>query len=167
MALRWNHYDRAFEEYLRQQRVPYVSVDESRRVLMQEASLKSMDFIVSSGKTGNLLVDVKGRKFPSGNGRHRWENWATRDDIDCLLKWQHVFGVGFRSLLVFAYHVLDPDRDGGREACHTIRDRTYAFYGVWVDQYGDAMQGRSSRWKTVWLPAAQFQRLRPPLSDFL
>ena len=74
--------------------------DESAaRSLLQEASLKSMDFIVYSSQAQNLLVDVKGRRFPSGAGsnRHEWENWATRDDIHSLLRWQSVFGAGFRA----------------------------------------------------------------------
>ncbi|MGD9856781.1 MAG: HYExAFE family protein [Planctomycetaceae bacterium] len=171
MALRTNHYDVAFEDYLRRSRVPYVSVDETKRALLQDASLKSMDFIVYSHKTRNLLVDVKGRRFPSGNGGggggHRWENWATQDDIDCLLKWQQVFGTDFRALLVFAYHVLEPDRHQDLAPCHLIRDRTYAFFGVWADEYGDAMRRRSPRWETVWLPAEPFQQLRAPISKFL
>jgi len=145
-----------------------VNVDEGKRALLQNVSLKSMDFIVYSGKTRNLLVDVKGRRFPgAGHGGHRWENWATQDDIDCLLKWEQVFGADFRALLVFAYHVVEPGGDHGLEACHTFRDRTYAFYGVWVDQYGGAMRKRSPRWETVWLPAEPFQQLRSPISDFL
>ncbi|MBX3439317.1 MAG: HYExAFE family protein [Planctomycetaceae bacterium] len=167
MAKRSNHYDVAFEQFLRLLRRPYVSVNETRRALCRDDSLKSMDFIVYSGRTQNLLVDVKGRRFPSGNGSHRWENWATQDDIDCLLKWQEVFGSGFRALLVFAYHVVATDHDAGLEPCHTIRDRTYAFFGVWADQYGDAMRQRSPRWDTVWLPAQPFARLRAPISEFL
>ena len=31
MALRWNHYDLAFEAFLRERRNPYVAVDERRR----------------------------------------------------------------------------------------------------------------------------------------
>ena len=82
MAIRRYHYDAAFEDYLRSEQIPHVVVDEQRRALMREASLKSMDFIVYSNTGVNLLVDVKGRRFPSGgtSGSHRWENWATDDD---------------------------------------------------------------------------------------
>ena len=34
-------------------------------------------------------MDVKGRKFSFGaetNG-HKWENWATEDDLESLLRW--------------------------------------------------------------------------------
>ena len=55
MALRHNHYDAAFEGYLRARRIPYVSVDETRRSLLEQVSLKSMDFIVHSLAGENLL----------------------------------------------------------------------------------------------------------------
>ena len=61
-----NHYEAAFEEYLRARQVPYVAVDEARRTLAGDASLKSLDFIVSSSSGRSWLVDVKGRRFPSG-----------------------------------------------------------------------------------------------------
>ena len=67
MALRSNHYDAAFEAFLRQERRPYVAVDETKRALVPGSSLKSLDFIVYSLQGRNLLVDVKGRKFPSGS----------------------------------------------------------------------------------------------------
>ena len=113
MVKRTNHYDVAFEEYLRGTCTPYVAVDEQRRALLADASLKSMDFIVTSQRFQNLLVDVKGRRFPSGGegsrfSGHKWENWATEDDIDSLLRWQQVFGNGFRSMLLFAYEIVDP-----------------------------------------------------------
>ncbi|MCA9070064.1 MAG: HYExAFE family protein, partial [Planctomycetaceae bacterium] len=109
MANRANHYDAAFEEFLRHRRVPYVAVDETRRSLLNEVSLKSPDFIVSPPRGDNWLIDIKGRKFPSGGDKqsHLWENWATRDDIDSMLRWQDVFGAGFRSVLVFSYQILD------------------------------------------------------------
>lgn len=78
-----DHYQRAFEAYLRQRRLPYVSVDEARRAILPEgaplkiersppgdgpsaasppATLKSFDFVVY-GEGSNLLVEVKGRKI--------------------------------------------------------------------------------------------------------
>jgi hypothetical protein len=48
MANRDNHYEAAFEEFLRVRGVPYVAVDEAKRSLMSDgASIKSLDFIVS------------------------------------------------------------------------------------------------------------------------
>lgn len=169
MALRRNHYDAAFEEYLRDSRTPYVAVNEQRRSLLHEASLKSMDFIVYSRSRPNLLVDVKGRRFPSGGNSHAhsWENWATEDDIHSLLEWQSVFGEGFRSVLVFAYHIVDDGSVNGLRAPFAFRDRTYAFYGVWADEYRAEMKRRSASWETVCLSSAAFRRLRAPFREFL
>ena len=94
MANRDNHYEAAFEAYLRSRGVPYVAVDEAKRSLLSNgASIKSLDFIVSGGVDisvcpaagGNVcstrpitwLVDVKGRRFPSGDVQKQyWKNLA-------------------------------------------------------------------------------------------
>jgi len=167
MALRGNHYDVAFEEFLRARRTPYVAVDETRRALLEQASLKSMDFIVYSPNSVNLLVDVKGRKFPTGESGHKWENWATAEDLPSLLKWEEVFGSNFRAVLVFAYDVIDAKYLPEFPETFTFRERTYAFYGVWAEHYRDAMRIRSPKWETVSLPSRDFQRLRTPISQFL
>jgi hypothetical protein len=169
VALRGNHYDSAFEAFLRTRRTPYVAVDEQRRALLEQQSLKSMDFIVYSQNQSNLLVDVKGRRFPSGDPEsgHRWENWATAEDVPALLKWQEVFGTDFRALLVFAYHIVsDAERDKFKDL-FSFRDRVYSFYGVWVDDYREAMQTRSESWQTVSVPSGAFRELRSPIVEFL
>lgn len=169
MALRHNHYDAAFEEFLRGVRAPHVVVDEQRRSLLEEASLKSMDFIVYSRRRPNLLVDVKGRRFPSGGAasRHKWENWATADDLDSLMRWERVFGSGFRAVLVFAYHVIDARWLGELQTPFVFRNRVYAFYGVWADQYRSEMRTRSASWETVTLPCRLFRELCAPIGEFL
>jgi hypothetical protein len=46
VANRDNHYEAAFEEYLRVRGVPYVAVDEARRsVLADGESIKSLELI--------------------------------------------------------------------------------------------------------------------------
>lgn len=172
MAIRGNHYDAAFEAFLRDRRTPYVAVDEQRRALIEHSSLKSMDFIVYSQRTPNLLVDVKGRRFPSGGdgagqSGHRWENWATAEDLPALLRWQAVFGKDFRAVLVFAYDVIGERARGEFESLFEFRDRAYAFFGVWADEYRSAMQTRSASWQTVSVPSRAFRELRSPIGEFL
>jgi hypothetical protein len=165
MALRSNHYELAFEAYLRGLKRPYVAVNESRRPLLAEMSLKSMDFIVYSADGPHLLVDVKGRRFPRpGDPGHAWENWATADDVECLLRWEQCFGSDFRAAFVFAYDVEPADRHA---ESWTFRGRTYAFYAVLVGDYLTVMRQRSPKWETVSLPAAEFRRLRRPLAQLL
>ncbi len=168
MAIRSNHYDVAFEAYLRSRRVPYVAVDETRRALLHGASLKSMDFIVHPPGDVRLLVDVKGRRFPtlSVSGRQLWKNWATEDDIRSLLQWEESFGTGFQAVLVFAYHLLGPQWESCHDECWTFRGRTYAFYGVSVRQYASMMNCCSPRWETVSVRAADFREIRKPIRAF-
>ena len=171
LVKRTNHYDVAFEEYLRGTHTPYVAVDEQRRAKLADASLKSMDFIVTSPRSQNLLVDVKGRKFPSGGegagSGHKWENWATEDDIHSLLRWQQVFGNGFRSMLLFAYEIVDPRFviELGRPFGH--HGRAYSFFGVWADQYHVSMRPRSASWETVSLQSRNYRDLRIPIAELL
>ena len=143
MAIRSNHYDAAFEEYLRSRRVPYVAVDEKRRALFADQSLKSLDFIVETPGP-NLLVDVKGRRY--GGDAGRWENWATRDDVDSMQRWETVFGPQFRAALVFTYWLHD-DRDAdppdGFEP-FLWQDRHYVFAAAYLDDYAGACQTRSA-----------------------
>ena len=100
MANRDNHYEAAFEQFLRSRGVPYVAVDEAKRSLMSDgASIKSLDFIVSTPSQITWLVDVKGRRFPSGDEQKQyWKNWSTHDDLESLTRWEAIFGAGFRGL---------------------------------------------------------------------
>src|SRR5262245_5257124 len=88
MANRENHYEAAFEAYLRDRRVPYVAVDEAKRACTDEGSIKNLDFIVSPGGGPAWLIDVKGRRFPSGEQKQYWKNWSTRDDLLSLARWE-------------------------------------------------------------------------------
>ena len=167
MAIRSNHYDAAFEQYLRARRVPYVAVDEQRRALAADASLKSFDFIVSRPGGGSLLVDVKGRRFPTGGaGGGTWENWATADDVECLLKWESVFGERSKSVLAFAYDLAD-GHDAGDPAPFEHGGKRYAYFAVTAADYATAMTCRSESWATVNLPRADYERLRVPFADLL
>lgn len=169
MALRWNHYDLAFEAFLRERRNPYVAVDERRRALSDDATLKSLDFIVYSAAGLNLLVDVKGRRFPSGNitNGQRWENWVTEEDLTSMRRWESVFGDGFRAALVFAYDLVDGKAQSFHSRVWSFGRRVYSFYGVWADEYAVSMRTRSRSWETVSLPQSRFDDLRLPIDAFL
>ena len=83
MTRRSVHYEAAFEDYLRSRGWPYVAVDETKRAIFANASIKSFDFLVYSSAGANLLVDVKGRKFPDSvsprrRGSSRAPSWRSR-----------------------------------------------------------------------------------------
>ena len=78
MANRDNHYEAAFEVFLRGHGIPYVAVDEAKRSLLSGGgSIKSLDFIVSAPGPTTWLVDIKGRRFPSGDAQKQyWKSLA-------------------------------------------------------------------------------------------
>src|SRR5260221_13909099 len=105
---RSNHYELAFEAYLRERRLCYIAVDEARRSLLDDGTVKSLDFIVYGPRDVRLLVDVKGRRFPGQSGgqvRWTWECWASAEDVAGLQRWMQRFGPGYLGLLVFVYQI--------------------------------------------------------------
>ena len=169
MANRDNHYEAAFEEFLRSRGVPYVAVDEAKRSLMSDgASIKSLDFIVSSPGQKTWLVDVKGRRFPSGDVQKQyWKNWSTRDDLRSLAQWEELFGAGFRGLFVFAYDVLGDRAPLPAEELFRCRGSLYGFIAVQLADYAAHAHPISPRWDTWAMPAGDFRRLARPLAELL
>jgi hypothetical protein len=193
MANRDNHYEAAFEEYLRRRGVPYVAVDEARRSLLSDgASIKSLDFIVSTsscmGKQGTdcdapikspgcdestsgrtaWLVDVKGRRFPSGDGNKQyWKNWSTADDLRSLAQWERLFGSNFCGLFVFAYDVLGDRSPLPAEELFRHREKLYGFVAVPLSAYLGHARLISPRWDTLAMPTAKFRHYARPLSELL
>jgi len=171
MAHRHNHYEAAFEDYLRGKGWPYVAVDEAKKAIFANASLKSFDFVVYSSTGANLLVDVKGRKFPGpaggGKASRTWENWITRQDVDGLSQWQEVFGSGFTAVLVFAYWLQCPPHRAPLGDLHVFRRRHYAFLGIGLDDYLTAAKPRSAKWQTIAMPARLFARKAADIASFL
>jgi hypothetical protein len=149
--------------------VAYVAVDEARRsVLADGVSLKSLDFIVSAPSATAWLVDVKGRRFPSGDDQKQyWKNWSTRDDLESLARWESLFGENFRGLFVFAYDILGDRAPLPAEQLFTYRNRLYGFVAVPLSEYADFAHQISPRWDTVAMAAADFRRLARPLDELL
>ncbi len=166
MARRHNHYEAAFEAWLREQRCPYLAIDESRRSLFGTGeSLKNLDFVVSPGRGLNWLVDVKGRRFPSGNGGQYWKNWSTEDELQSLIRWEAHFGSSFQGLLVFAYLIVADRSPVPVDALFRWKDQIYAFVGIRLDHYLSGARQLSPRWNTVTLPTAHFRHLARPVSE--
>jgi hypothetical protein len=167
---RSNHYEAAFEAYLQWHRLCYVAVDETRRAMLGDSRVKSLDFIVHGDAGARLLIDVKGRRFPTGSpGRQRrvWECWSTLEDIDGLVRWSELFGPGWQGLLVFAYQVLPAVELADDTAdLWTWRGRRYLLRAVPVEDYREHMRVRSPRWGTVSLPRAAFREVVRPLHHF-
>jgi len=171
MGRRSVHYEAAFESYLRAMGWPYVVVDEAKKAVFANASIKSFDFLVYSETGANLLVDVKGRKFPdsgrqAGSAR-AWENWVTREDVESLREWENIFGDGFLAVLVFAYWLQGPPARAPFDDVHFFRKRHYAFRAIGLDAYAHAVKPRSAKWQTLSMPAGAFRRQARELAHFL
>lgn len=173
MTERKDHYEAAFEDYLRGRDWPYVVVDETRRKAFSGVNLKNFDFLVYSESGPNLVVDVKGRKFPdtSVTGRRRsgraWENWVTRDDIEGLEQWEGLLGGEFRGVIVFAYWLQGPPDRAPFETVHFFKGHAYAFVAVGAGDYQHAAKPRSAKWGTLTMPAKEFSEMARDLSFFL
>jgi hypothetical protein len=168
MANRNIHYEACFEDYLRTMGIPYVAVDEAKKALFAGVALKSFDFVVYSNRGPNLLVDVKGRKFPyiSGKRRRYWENWATLDDLESLARWEEIFGQGFAGLLVFCYHLQEREAADLFSVVHPFRSSFYGMVGVWRGDYGSECRTRSKVWGTASVPTKKFRKLLQPIASF-
>jgi hypothetical protein len=170
MANRKNHYEAAFEAYIRDLRVPCVAIDEARRALAAETgNLKNPDFLLYPRWGRNLVVEVKGKQGKNARGRRPWENWVSTDDLDGLARWQELFGPGFRSLLCFAYAERPPEwaLRNGDEGAFTFRGRYYWFWAVEHDEYIAHLRSRGPAWKAVAMAKAEFRRRVRPLCDWL
>ncbi|MDX2036868.1 MAG: HYExAFE family protein [Isosphaeraceae bacterium] len=168
MAIRSNHYEAAFEGYIRSLRVPCVAVDEAKRSFFGEEDLKNPDFILYPRLSANLVVEVKGKRGKDPRGRRPWENWVTTDDLEGLARWQMMFGPAFRALLVFAYAEPAmpfplPPGDGS----YDFRGRTYRFWAVALDDYILHLRSRGPTWKAVAMARAEFRRRVRPLLEWL
>lgn len=168
MALRRNHYETAFESYVRALRVPCVATDEAKRAICGVEGLKNPDFLLYPRMARNLVVEVKGKLGRNAQGRRPWENWVTTDDLDGLARWQAMFGPGFRAVLVFAYaeppaaYPLPAD-----DGAHEHRGRHYRFWAVAHDEYVEHLRSRGPAWKAVAMARAEFRRRVRPLAEWL
>jgi hypothetical protein len=168
MTQRHNHYEAAFEDYLRDKGIPYVAVDETRRAVFAGASLKSFDILVYPPTGKHWIADVKGRQFPylqEDGVRSYWENWVVQEDLDSLQEWERVFGEEFEACFLFAYWLQGPAErwpEGGR---HRFRDTDYAFFVTRLQEYQEHCRPRSSSWETVSVPRGAFRRIARPLGE--
>ena len=166
MANRDNHYEAAFEDYLRKRRLPYIPIDETKRSQLAGESLKSLDFLVRASRQTSWLIDVKGRRFPAASERRQyWKNWATRDDLRGLAAWERLFGAGFQGLFVFAYAIVGDLSPLPIEQLHSFHSRWYAFVGVRLCDYACFARPISAAWQTVALPSQRFREIARPLDE--
>ena len=166
-----NHYELAFDAYLRERGCAVVPVVEARRSYLDASEVKSPDFIVIGPHDAKLVVDVKGRQFPDpgkGKGRGIWHNWCTREDVISLARWSDRLGADFHGVLAFVYYLAPHvEMAAGTPDVFAFRSRIYLLRGVLVADYRRHMRTRSPRWGTVHLATDDFRELVKPISHFL
>ncbi len=133
-------------------------------------SIKSLDFIVSAPGATAWLVDVKGRRFPSGEetgARQYWKNWSTQDDLNSMAQWEGLFGVGFCAIFVFAYNVVGDRAPLPPEQLFEFHGSLYGFVAIRLAEYAARAHPISPRWDTVAMPVEEFRRLACPVDELL
>jgi len=167
-----NNYEQAFENWLADNKVQHVAVDQHRRRIFARSKIKSFDFIVYPQNRSLVITDVKGRKFKGASlsGLRGIQCWVTMEDIRGLLHWQEIFssqGSGCEPVFVFAYEFekIDVETDGVE--VYDFGGRKYVFYAISLEDYREFMKLRSPKWQTVTLPVAKFRQLAVEAKDFL
>jgi len=164
-----NHYELAFENWLIENRIKYVAADEHKRTVFGHSQLKSFDFLLYPGKGQAIIAEVKGRKFRGASLAKLagFECWVTAEDVDGLARWRQVFGDGHRAVFVFAYEIENIDVDFDGREVFDFDGKRYLFLCVTLDNYRRFMKHRSTKWRTVTLPAARFRECAVHISECL
>jgi hypothetical protein len=89
---------------------------------------------------------------------------VTQDDIESLTEWERLFGESFQAAFLFVYWCDEQPPDALFQEIFEYRERWYALRAVTVREYVGVMKPRSVRWRTVDVPAAQFERVSQPFA---
>ncbi|MDD5011466.1 MAG: HYExAFE family protein [Phycisphaerae bacterium] len=165
-AIGSNHYERAFESWLKDNGIQYLLVDQQKRTAFSRSKIKSFDFlfyppvgevspVADSPDSRAYIAEVKGRKF-SGKTFTAFgslPNWVTSDDIKGLENWIEIFGGRYKGLFVFAYELENIDVDTDGREIYEYLGRRYVFAAIRLRDYKQGAARRSEKWQTVHLSA--------------
>ncbi len=81
-----NHYEKAFGNWLIDNQVQYITVDEQKRAAMGQSKIKSFDYLLYPPNHPIIITEIKGRKFKGTSFAKLagFECWVTADDIEGL-----------------------------------------------------------------------------------
>lgn len=146
----------------------YIAIDESKKPLVENQSVKNFDFIVSSFN-GKYLVDIKGKSFSSKSKNNMWDNWISIDDLSGLRIWGNHFNA-FIPLLVIPYNLQnDTDKEYllGKADFIEHKGKQYAFTAITLADYYTNAKPRAKKWKAIYVHRDKFEELSKPLSNFI
>jgi hypothetical protein len=86
--------------------------------------------------------------------------------VDGLTHWQALFGAEYLPLFVFMYRVLPTVTLDDTPDVWRLKDATYLFRAVPLDDYRQHMRVRSPKWGTVGLPKGTFEKIARPFRWF-
>ena len=164
-----NPYECAFENWLIDNHIQYILVDEHKRAAFVRCKVKSFDFLLYPHNGKVIIAEVKGRSF-KGTSLAKLaglECWVTADDVSGLTIWQEVFGPDHQAVFVFAYKLKNIDIDFDGRDVYDFSQNRYLFFCVKLDDYRKFMKPRSPRWQTVTLPADKFRQCAVQASELL
>ncbi len=164
-----NHYELAFENWLIDNHIRYIKIDEHKKAAFGRSKIKSFDFLLYPRNRPIIIAEVKGRKFKGTtlSKLTSLECWVTTDDIEGLTRWQEVFGQGHQAIFVFVYRIENIDVDYDGKEAYNFDDNIYIFFCLKVDDYRKFMKVRSPKWQTVTLPADEFRKCAVEINNFL
>jgi hypothetical protein len=157
---RLNHYEKAFGNWLIDNNVKYIAVDEAKRAAMGGAKIKSFDYLIYPPDGSIIVGEVKGRAFKGTSFAKLsgFECWVTADDVEGLSNWQDVFGETHTAAFVFAYAIENVDVDFDGRDVYDFNGKKYIFFCIKLGDYRRHMKLRSPKWRTVTLPAEKFRQ---------
>ncbi|MGD8501391.1 MAG: HYExAFE family protein [Phycisphaerales bacterium] len=164
-----NHYERAFENWLIDNRIEYVAVDEHKRAALGHPDIKSFDFLLYPRSGQIMIAEVKGRTF-KGTSLTKlagFECWVTVEDVDGLTKWQNILPGCPQAVFVFVYRIENIDVDFDGRDVFDFDANSYLFLCVKLEDYRKFMKRRSPKWQTVTLPADKFRDCAVQIGQFL
>jgi hypothetical protein len=164
-----NHYERAFENWLIDNRIEYESVDEHKRTAFGHSDVKSFDFLLYPPNGPAVIAEVKGRRFKGTSLAKMagFECWVTIEDVEGLTRWQRVFGARHQAIFAFVYKTENIDVDFNGTNYFDFDSNRYLFFCIKLEDYRRHMKRRSPKWQTVTLPADKFRQCAVQLSEFI
>lgn len=169
MNTSFNEYEQAFENWLIENQLQFVKVDQQKRRIFARNKIKSFDFMLYPVNSAPVIAEVKGRLFKGSSlvKETGLECWVTMEDIRGLIQWEQVFNDGTEALFVFAYKFENIDVETDGREVYDFDGNVFMFYVVRLDDYREFMKVRSPKWQTVTLPAVKFRELAVPVREFL
>lgn len=164
-----NHYERAFGNWLIDNRIQYIAVDEQKRAALGRSRIKSFDYLLYPCNQQIIVAEVKGRKFKGSSFARLtgFECWVTIDDIESLAKWQEIFGPTHTAAFIFTYRIENIDVDFDGREVYDFNGYRYIFFAIKLEDYCKFMKRRSPKWKTVTLPAEKFRQCAVQMQKIL